>query len=142
MPDEENLTTEEKQALKEYLGIGAPIPEEKHNVFSFLNKVATSDDTTKVGNLNIDELGMPTLTLRAYKDLGLISDKIIGNTFFHDYYIAKGENITATSLSKDAKLINLAIMQKRIIEDTTKPKKENKGWFKKKEGNQGEEIKS
>jgi hypothetical protein len=114
------------------LGFGAAIPEEKHNVFSFLHKVATSDDTTKTGNLTMDELGMPLLNFRSYKELALISDKIIGNDFFREYYLAKGENVTATSLSKDAKLINLAVMQKRIIEDSTKPRKENKGWFKKK----------
>ena len=138
---EEELTQEQKEQLKEYLGFGAPLPEDKQNVFSFLNKVATSDDTTKTGNLTIDELGMPTLNFRTYKDLALISNKIIGNEFFNEYFIAKGEILTSTSLSKDAKLINLAVIQKREIQDTTKPRKVNAGWFKKKpkEGEEGEQ---
>lgn len=130
---EKQLSEEEKKQLQEYFGFGAPIPEEKHNVHSFLHKVATADDTTKVGNLTEDELGLPSKTLRTYKEMALISDKLMDNATLKDYYTAKSEIITATSLSKNAKLINLAVIQKRIIEDETKDKKENKGWFKKKD---------
>jgi hypothetical protein len=133
----EQLSNEEQEALKEYLGLGAGMPEEKHNVHSFLNKVKTDKDTTRVGNLTEDEVGIPILTLRTNKELGLISEKIIGNDFFKDYYIDKGEILTSTRLSKDAKLISLAVIQKRQIEDITKPKSENRGWFRKK--NQGGE---
>lgn len=131
---EENkpLTIEEEKQLKDILGFGAPIPEEKHNVHSFLNKVATADDTTKVGNLTEEELGAPSKTLRTYEEMALISDKLMDNKLLSDYYNAKSEIITATSLSKNAKLINLAVVQKRIVEDETKPRKENAGWFKKK----------
>jgi len=135
---DENLSPEEKKALTEYLGFGAQLPEEKYNVHSFLNKVATSDDTTKTGNLKEEELGIPKISLRTLKELSLISDRIVGNTFFKDYYTAKGEILTATSLSKDAKLISLAVVQKRQIEDLTKTeRKENKGWFKPKEKPEG-----
>ena len=133
MSDQQELSETEKAAVKDYYGFGAPIPEEKHNVHSFLNKVATSDDTTKVGNLTAEEIGQPRLTLRTYKELALISDYIMDNPVFKNYYNANGEILTSTSLSKDGKLINLAVVQKRQIEDVTKPKKENSGWFKKKE---------
>lgn len=137
---DETLTTEEKQVLQEYLGYGAPIPEEKHNAHSFINKVASEDDTTKVGNLTQEEVGEPKLPLRTLKELALISDKIIGNDDFKKYFLEKGEILTATSLSKDAKLITLAVIQKRQIEDVTKSTKKNKGWFKKK--NEPEESSS
>ena len=132
----EDITDAEREKIGQYYSYGAPLPEEKHNVHSFLHKVATSDDTTKVGNLTSDELGMPRLTLRTYKDLSLISTEIMGNEFLGNYYAKQAEILTSTSLSKDAKLISLAVLQKRQIEDVTKPKKENKGWFKKKEDNQ------
>ena len=53
--------------------------------------------------------------------------------YYGEYFRRKGEILTSTSLSKNAKLITLAItsMQKREMADTTKPKKVNKGWFKK-----------
>lgn len=129
--EEINLTPEERTQLLNYLGYSAPIPEEKHSVHSFLHKVATADDTTKVGNLTAEEVGLPQITLRADKELALISDRIMNNDLFAKYYSAKGEILTSTSLSKEAKLLSLAVVQKRIIEDQTgKERKVNKGWFK------------
>lgn len=112
-----------------YYAFGSPIPEEKHNVHSFLNSVATSEDTTKTGNLEIGELGLPRTNLRTIKEMSLIASDIMDNSFMSDYYKKKGEILTATSLSKDGKLINLAVIQKRQIEDQTQKPKENKGWF-------------
>lgn len=132
---EAELSPEDKKLL-ESSGYGAPLPEEKHNVHSFLHKVATSDDTTKVGNLTDEEIGMPRLNLRTFKAIALDAEKILDNQFISDYYKAQGEIITSTSLSRGGKLINLAVLQKRQIEDVTKPKKENSGWFKKKEPEQ------
>lgn len=139
---EDNVTPEQSSAIKEYLGYGAPLPEEKYNVHSFLHKVATSDDTTKLGNLTAEEIGQPRHTLRTYKEIALIADKISTDEQLKDYYNAKAEILTSTSLSKDAKLINLAVVQKRQIEDVTKKPKENTGWFKSKKDpneNQGEQ---
>lgn len=131
---EQDLTETEKEQIREALGYGAVMPEEKHNVHSFLNKVATADDTTKVGNLSEEELGNPSKTLRTYKEASLIASAIMGNQNIADYFNKKAEIITSTSLSKNAKLINLAVIQKRIVEDETKmEKKTNPGWFKKKE---------
>lgn len=128
------LTEEEKQALADAYGFGAPTPKEQHNAHSFLNKVATEEDTTKVGNLTSDELGLPRTNIRTIKEMALIAEKIMGNNFLKDYYNAKAEILTSTSLSKEAKLINLAVIQRRQIEDLTKPeRKENKGWFKSKQ---------
>ena len=57
-------------------------------------------------------------------------DKHNVHTFLHK---------VSTSLSKDAKLIELAVMQRREIADVTKrPMKENRGWFKGKQNNQQE----
>lgn len=135
----DNQDGKDNFGIPEYLGFGASVPEEKQNVFSFLNKVATSDDTTKVGNLTTEEVGLPKLPLRTYKEMELISGTIMNNKFFADYYKAKGEILTSTSLSKDAKLLNLAVIQKRVVEDATKPRKINKGWFKKKEEENNEQ---
>jgi hypothetical protein len=131
---DEVLTEEEKNMLKDAMGYGSPTPEEKHNVHTFLNKVSTSKDTTKTGNLTHEEVGMPNLPIRSLQELALISGKIMDNKFFQDYFMAESEIITSSSLSKDAKLINLAVITKREIADVTPvPRKENKGWFQKKD---------
>ena len=135
MTENEELSEQEKASLREYLGVGATLPEERHNTHSFLNKVATARDTTKVGNLDKDELGMPRINLRTLKEMALIAGTIMANEKLKEYYTAKGEILTSTSLSKNATLINLAVIQKRQIEDiqVNKVRQENKGWFKKKD---------
>lgn len=133
---EEELTDEQEERIAEQLaGMigGNPIPEEKHGVHKFLHDVATAEDTTKLGFLKEEELGILRQTVRSYKELALISSMIMGNSFFQDYFNKCSEIVTSTSLSKEAKLLDLAVVQRREISSSLKPKpKENKGWFKKK----------
>ena len=118
---------ERKAALDNY---PVPFPEAKHNVHTFLNNVLETKDTTKVGFLSETELGSPIHSVRAYKELALISNVIIGNPLFEKYFSVEGENTLASSLSRNGFLVKMAITQTRKIEDMTKPKGENKGWFK------------
>jgi len=112
-----------------------PSAEERQNVHTFLHNVATAKDTTKTGFLNEEELGRPTLPSRTYKELELFCNDVANMSWYGEYFRKKGEILTATSLSKEAKLITLAIssLQKREMADVTKPKKQNKGWFKPKQ---------
>jgi hypothetical protein len=113
--------------------IGAtPRADDKANAHTFLTKVAESNDTTKTGNLSEVELGMLPLTERSYKELELISSDIMGNTYFSEYFGKEAEILTSTSLSKNAKLIDLAVVQRREFSKDKPPRKENSGWFKKK----------
>ena len=111
----------------------APTAEDKSNVHTFLHNVAVSKDTTKTGNLEKEELGMPILPVRTYKELALFCSEVANMNYFSDYFNKKAEIALSTSLSKNAKLLDVAISQKREVADTTpRPMKENKGWFKKK----------
>ena len=131
---EEQLTQEEQQLLEEAMkSYGAPEKEEKHNVHTFLNKVANSPDTTKTGNLTQEEVGITPFSLRSFKQFQLDSQDLANDDIWAEYFRKEGEILTATSLSKDAKLINLAVIQRRELADVTKPRKENKGWFSKKD---------
>ena len=131
--DDLQLTEEERMELAKYLSeYGTPISSDKANLHTFLTNVVTAEDTTKLGFLNDDELGLMKHPLRAYKNLALISGKIMDNPFFEEYFAAEAEIVTSTSLSKDAKLLNLAVIQRKQVEDVTKRTKPNKGWFKKK----------
>ena len=140
MEQKQELSEEEKEQIKDALGFGATIPEEKHNIHSFLNKIATAPDTTKVGYLKSEELGNSTHTLRTYKEVGLIARKIRNRPTIAEYFDAKAEIMTATSLSRGGFLAKLAVLQKREIADVSedKEKKENSGWFKKKQTNEDE----
>jgi hypothetical protein len=134
--EEQQLTLEEQQMLKEALASSATqaitSAEEKHNVHTFLNMVANAPDTTKLGNLTEDEVGFVKFPLRTIKDCALISERICDDEIMTKFFIGEAENITAPSLSKDAKLVTLAVIQKREIKDTTDRKKNmaSRGWFK------------
>ena len=131
----EEMTESESNELYQYLAQSqsAPMPEEKYNVHTFLHRVATADDTTKVGNLSDAEVGTPKHPTRALKEFALIAGKIINNPFFEDYFSQEAEIVSSTSLSKEGFLVKQATTQTRQIADVTKKRMKNKGWFQKKE---------
>ena len=127
---QDNLEDEIAERLANLVGT-TPTAEEKQNVHAFLHNVAIAEDTTKTGNLTIDELGMPILPVRTYKELALFCNEVANMEYFSDYFKKKAEIATSTSLSKDAKLLTLAVVNRTEVENLTKPeRKENKGWFK------------
>lgn len=129
---EREMTQEEVDAQINSLLGTAPLPEEKQNVHTFLHSVAIAEDTTKVGNLTEEEIGLPKLPLRTYKELAVFCEEVLGKKTFAEYFRKKGEILTATSLSKEAKLLNLAVTTTRQVTaiPSEKPRKENRGWFK------------
>jgi len=114
---------------EEYYG-QAPIGEERHNVHTFLFNVATAKDTTKLGFLNDEEIGKPKLPQRTLKELALFCKEIMNQKEFGEFFEKEAEILTSTSLSKNAKLLTSAILQKKEVADVTEQRKENKGWFK------------
>lgn len=135
---EEEITQEDiAEALKSY---GSPTPEEKHNVHTFLNSVMKSKDTTKTGFLTDIELGTTKYAERTYKNLELQSKELCNDEIWAEYFKNKAEILTATSLSRNAKLLSLAVLQRRELADMTDAEKikQNKGWFKKKDKSPGE----
>ena len=129
------LDNEEKLALLEMMDkYGATSQEQKFNVHTFLNEVLKTSDTTKVGFLNEIELGQSTHSARTFIEMALYSEKIIDNPLFTSFFGMSAEKIVfAPSLSRNGKLITLAVTQKRSVADDTKPKTVNKGWFKSKD---------
>lgn len=132
---EQTQLTEEEAILKLAAAMkdNAPSPDDKNNVHTFLNSVATSKDTTKTGNLSVEEgfneLGNPSYVVRGAKEIALIAEKIMDNEFFKEYFIAEAENTLATSLSKGGFLVRQATTQTKQVADATKRRKVNKGWF-------------
>ena len=133
----QGMSEEELEDYIRSIAGSVPQPDEKHNVHTFLHNVAVAQDTTKIGNLKEEEVGMPKLPLRTYKELALFSTEVANMPYFGDYFIKKAEIMTATSLSKDAKLISLAVITRKEMADVTKRRTINKGWFKTKEVREG-----
>lgn len=134
----EQLTPAEQVELAQFLS-AAPMPEEKHSVHSFLHKVATSEDTTKLGYLRDEELGMPKLPIRTHKELAVFSKEVCALDIFSDYFNKLSEITTSTSLSRDAKLLELAVINRRQLEDVTKKPRTKRGFFRKRDETEGGE---
>ena len=134
---ETDLSDEEAlQQIADAMKDNAPSYEDKQNIATFLFNIATAKDTTKTANLRDDkdmnELGIPQYTVRGAKEMALISDKIMDNPYFKDYFKQEAENTLATSLSRGGFLVLQATTQTKQYADVTKRKKINSGWFGKK----------
>lgn len=110
-----------------------PTTEDRQSVPAFLFNVATADDTTKLGNLDDskdnNELGTPKHTVRGSLRLARISEQIIDNEYFTEWFKAEAEETLATSLSKQGFLVRQATTQTKNVADVTRRRKINKGWF-------------
>ena len=133
--EEQQQEKSEEQLAEELLAILGPTPktDEKQNVHSFLREVVTTKDTTKVGFLTVEELGVMPQTVRSYRELSLIGTKIIGSDAIGNYFAEKAEILLATSLSREGKLISLAVVTRKEVGDVTRHRKQNRGWFGRKE---------
>ena len=138
---EEELTIQEKEELAKILS-SAPIPDEKHTVFTFLDNVAKAKDTTKTGFLNDEEIGNLRNPTRAYKEAALFAKEVMHNDNLSKFFSAESEIVTSTSLSRNAMLLRLAITQQKQIADVSKAGKSGGGMLsnlfggkKKQEGN-------
>jgi hypothetical protein len=133
MADEDStLYTEDEVAQ-----IAKNYAEKQASAQNFFLQVMRTDDTTKVGFLSDPELGMPKLPVRTYKELALFVDTAgAGDVkLWKDYFNDMSEIQTSTSLSKNAKLLSFVGTTRKEVADMTPTKKENKGWFRKKEDN-------
>lgn len=134
-PDEELTDEQALMKIAQAMKDNPTNQEEKQNVFTFLFNIATSNDTTKIGFLrdgsekDIDELGIPEYNVRGGKQLIRISDTIMNNPFFANYFSNETEDTLATSLSRKGFLVKQATVQTKQVADLTRRRKINKGWF-------------
>lgn len=124
MVEQEEMTEKQaQQILREFA-------ESRQNVHTFFTNIIKSDDTTKTGNLTQEELGLPKVPFRTFKQLALFSKEIYEDKEWEDYFRELAEIHTASSLSKDGFLVKLSVTQKKELSDMTpKQRKKNKGWF-------------
>ena len=128
MPDEQgNMTESEAEAMLRSFS------EKNDTSVSFFRDVIRNKDSSKIGNLNDEELGMPQLPVRTLQELGMLSKEVFNRDTFADYFNEQAEIVLATSLSKSGFLIKQVGTSKKEIADVTpKEKKANSGWFRKK----------
>ena len=133
------VTDEELKELEEELkkledkdsGYGSPKSSEKDSQFKFFRDILKNKDTTRIGNLTAQELGVTKLGIRSYQEIAAYA-KVEGWDTVADYLMTKSQIVSATSMSKKGFWSELFVtMIKREKKD--KPKEAKKGWFSKKQ---------
>jgi hypothetical protein len=137
MENQESISDEEIKRLEEELAnlesTESPTPEKKDSHLVFFREIIQAKDSRKFGNLDNNEL----LTVRNNLKLDLFFQhqnlKTLG-----DYFREKGEVFSATSLSKQGKLIDNVVTQIKKEQKLKEPTPEKKRFLfgKKKEGDQ------
>lgn len=127
----DDMTEEQAEDFLRQFGEG------KANMHSFFTNVVKANSTSRTGNLGEEELGMPRLPQRTLKELALFCREIANQNEFATYFDNLAEIQTSTSLSKDGFFLKLAgTLRKEVADVTPTRKKENKGWFRKKDEGQ------
>ena len=137
MSDEQEMSDEEAiMKIASAMKDNAPTQEERQNIHTFLTNVVQTeqiDKLSKVGNLRddkeVNELGVPRWHVRGGLEMARISDKIMNNNFFKEYFQAQVSETLATSLSREGFLIRQGTTSTKQVADVTKRRKINKGWF-------------
>lgn len=128
MTEDKEMTEEEAKDMLRQMG------ESKQTLHSFFSKVIKSSSTTRVGNLDVEELGKPKLPVRTHLELETFCKEIAGDDSFGNYFKKIAEVHSSSSLSKDGFLMKLAVTMKKELADVSPVKRKNSGWFKKKGG--------
>lgn len=94
---------------------------DRDSVFKFFRHIIDMNDSSKIGNLENNELGVSKLTVRGYQDLAVYADAE-GLDIVKDYCMRKGEIVLSTSLSRKGFLAQLFVTQiKKERKDSGSP---------------------
>lgn len=107
------------------------------DLYSLFWRVINIEDSSKVGNLSKEELGLLDISVRDCQKIALLADSL-GHPGFATFFRKQAEITLATSSSKDGWLPELFVSQKKFTQKQRKyniqnlqPAKKKKGLFKK-----------
>ena len=140
----EEVSTDEIKELEEELkkledkdtSYGSPKAPEKDSQFKFFRDILRIKDTTRIGNLTAQELGLSKLGVRHYQELALYAEAE-GLKVVSKYFTDKSQILTATSMSKKGFWAQLFVTSIKK-EQKDKPKEVKKKWFSKDKSEEGE----
>lgn len=109
--EEDNLLTEEMEEDS-----FTPSPEKDLSPVAFLERRLGEEDKISTSNLTDNELGRPTLPIRFWRQYASVFDgaTLYNMPLVHLHLLKKAQINEATSLSREAKALELAVTQKRI----------------------------
>lgn len=109
---EEELVEQEEERQEEY-DEQTPAYSPKDDLYSLFWKVVKSRDSSKVGNLKKDELGMLDLSVRDCQKIALLA-RTLAHPGFAIFFEKQAEIILATSASREGWLPTLFVSQRKL----------------------------
>lgn len=126
---EEDLKKIDPEGSLSDSSFSSPSPEKKDSTLVLFRELIESKDSRKFGNLDNKELGNASMSVRDQLDIANYLESE-GLTKLSEYMQRKAEIIFATSLSKNAKLIDNLITQiKKEQKLKEAPPTEKRGFF-------------
>jgi hypothetical protein len=108
---QENVETQQ-DAVNDYVEDNSPSEVEKDSLYSLFWKVINKTDSSKIGNLDKQELGMLDMSVRDLQRIAKIC-QIVGYKKVESWLKDQAEIILATSVSKKALLLELFVTAKK-----------------------------
>jgi hypothetical protein len=109
-------------------GMSSPTPEKKDSTLVLFRELIKADNSSKFGNLDMTELGKPSVAVRDQLDIANYLDAE-GLTTIGNYFRKKAEITFATSLSKKGKLIDNIVTQIKKEQKSSASPEVKKGMF-------------
>lgn len=113
---------ENQQEIQDEVYGESPAMDKKDDLYSLFWKVVKSKESSKVGNLTDEELGMLDISVRDCQKIALLA-QTLGHPGFAMWMMEQSEIVLATSASRSGWLPELFVSQRKF---TTKTK-ENRG---------------
>lgn len=109
----EDLEEEEAEREHERYDEQTPSYEPKDDLYSLFWKVVKSKDSSKVGNLKKEELGMLDLSVRDCQKIALLA-RTLGHPGFAKFFEEQAEIVLSTSASREGWLPTLFVSQRKL----------------------------
>jgi len=104
--------SEEQQEMQEAQFADVPYKNKTDSLYTLFNKVWTTPDSSKVGNLNSVELGRMSISVRDALHIAMLGT-YMHHSKFSKYFRGYSEIISATSMAKKGWFVELFVSQKK-----------------------------
>ena len=104
---------EEQREMYDESGGNYPIAKKPESLFSLFKDVWRTRDSSKVGNLDKEELGSLGVSVRDCQRISLLSNTL-HHSNFGKYWRAQGEITLATSMSRKGWFVELFVTSKKF----------------------------
>lgn len=111
----DNVVDEQREQWEEAAGMDYPAAKKPESLFSLFSNVWRTKDSSKVANLNTEEIGDLGISVRDCQRIALIA-KLLHHQKFAKYFSDQGEITLSTSMSKKGWFVEMFVTSKKFAQ--------------------------